>query len=240
MAYLKRDQHTKDLFAFAEDNRPSLVYMATNTVNGKRYIGITRNTLPHRRKQHCVSARCATANFCKAFYAAIRKYGEDAFEWSVLANCDSFQAAATEEIRLIALLTPEYNMSPGGDGVAGIGQRASAATRKRLRESHLGKPGFWTGKKRSPESIAKRTATRALNPVRPWLGKRRDSATMEKIAVQLRKWVICLDDGKTYHGLRAAAAAYGIPNHKEIARVCVGRAKSIYGHRFAYTNGGTQ
>ena len=33
MAYLKRDQHIKDLFAYAEDNRASIVYMATNTIN---------------------------------------------------------------------------------------------------------------------------------------------------------------------------------------------------------------
>ena len=91
-----------------------------------------------------------------------------------------------------------------------------------------------TGKKRSPESIAKRTATRALNPVRPWLGKKRSPETMEKIGLKLRKWIMCVDDGKVYHGLKDAAAAYGIPRHREIAHVCRGKNKTILGLRFQY------
>ena len=33
-----------DLFAYAHDNRPSIVYLVTNILNGKRYIGMTRQT----------------------------------------------------------------------------------------------------------------------------------------------------------------------------------------------------
>ena len=51
MASKKQCKKTRDLFAYADDNRPSIVYMATNSVNGKRYIGITRQDLRKRKIQ---------------------------------------------------------------------------------------------------------------------------------------------------------------------------------------------
>lgn len=229
MAYLKRDQHIKDLFAYAEDNRASIVYMATNSTNGKRYIGLTRLALHKRIGMHKSYAKSGSPSH---FHRAVRKYGMDAFDFVVISNCASYVEACSEEQRLIALYMPEYNMSKGGDGP--IGLRHTSESRMKMSLAKKGRPGPWTGKKHSPESIAKRTATRALNPVRPWLGKKRPPDTLEKIALKRRKWVICLDDGKRYHGLQAAATAYGIPRCGEISHVCSGRNKSIYGHRFKY------
>jgi len=232
------NKQTNDLFAYADDNlTPTVVYIATNKLNGKRYIGITRQELKKRQTHHFyVASRLGTDSKleCVHFHRAIKLHGRDAFEWTIVATCSTFKEAAKEEIRLISLLKPEYNISGGGDGVAGVGYRPSKATLKKMSVAKIGRPGPWTGKKRSPESIAKRTATRALNPVRPWLGKKRDPATIEKIALTKRKWVVCVDDGKRYHGLRAAAEAYGIPDYRDIASVCNGRNKTIYGHRFRY------
>lgn len=227
----RRDEKTKDLFAYAEDNRPSIVYMATNTVNGKRYIGITRLTLERRRQSHKGYANAGSTSY---FHRALRKYSIEAFVFETIRQCPSYKAACAEEQRLISEHVPEYNMSAGGDGP--IGYRHSPESRAKMSASAKLRPAPWTGKKRSPESIAKRTATRALNPVRPWLGKKRDPETMKKIGLKLRKWVMCIDDGKVYHGLQAAADAYGIPRYRDVADVCSGKHKSAKGKRFKYVD----
>ena len=54
------------------------------------------------------------------FHAAIRKYGESAFQWVELLKCESLKAAMDKEIELIAELKPEYNITRGGQGIVGV------------------------------------------------------------------------------------------------------------------------
>lgn len=90
-----------------------IVYIATNTVNRKRYVGATRKGIDGRRDQHFKDARRKTRD-CPRFYDAIRKYGQDAFEWATLATLSTSEEMYQEEERLIALLKPEYNIASGG------------------------------------------------------------------------------------------------------------------------------
>lgn len=90
-----------------------IVYTATNRINGKRYIGATRLGVAARRIQHFKDAQRKTRD-CPRFYDAIRKYGQDGFEWTVLATLATSEAMYKEEERLIALLKPEYNIASGG------------------------------------------------------------------------------------------------------------------------------
>lgn len=87
--------------------------MATNIVNGKRYIGATRKGLEGRSNRHFKDARRKTRD-CPRFYDAIRKYGRDAFEWTTLSVLSSVEEMYQEEERLIALMKPEYNIASGG------------------------------------------------------------------------------------------------------------------------------
>ena len=96
-----------------------IVYTAVNTVNDHRYIGVTSCGLPLRRRKHFQDAR-AKRRGCRVFNAAIRKYGESAFEWSILANEATFDLALKREIELIAKMRPEYNMTRGGQGMVGL------------------------------------------------------------------------------------------------------------------------
>lgn len=95
----------------------SLVYMATNAINGKRYVGVTNNTLEKRRRGHLQKSR----NYGKEknnsrFHSAIRKYGWENFDWEILAEFSSYEDALHGEIKFISLLKPEYNVLPGGIG----------------------------------------------------------------------------------------------------------------------------
>lgn len=92
------------------------LYMVTNTVNGKRYIGITRRRFEIRKNQHINLARQGSKG-CPRLYDAIRKYGESAFEWKVMARGLSEKNAYIAEMALIKkirLSSEEYNVSKGG------------------------------------------------------------------------------------------------------------------------------
>lgn len=61
-----------------------IIYGARCRCNGKWYIGQTTVGLENRRRQHLKAARNNYGH--GAFYSAIRKYGEDSFEWVVLES----------------------------------------------------------------------------------------------------------------------------------------------------------
>jgi hypothetical protein len=62
-----------------------VVYKVTNSKNGKVYIGKTNKTIDVRRKQHERDARKPKY----IFHRAIRKYGQDSFDWQILHNSDN-------------------------------------------------------------------------------------------------------------------------------------------------------
>lgn len=95
-----------------------IVYLATNTITGKRYIGATKQGLQTRRRKHLWDAR--NRAYCRVFHAAIRKYGDDAFRWEVLAECPDVGTMIAEEILMIAEMKPEYNIAAGGRGIIGV------------------------------------------------------------------------------------------------------------------------
>ncbi len=90
-----------------------LAYRATNRINKKRYIGITGKGLSARKRRHLYRASINDKG-CPRFYDAIRKYGKNAFDWEILSDNLTREEAEREEIRLIELHKPEYNVTPGG------------------------------------------------------------------------------------------------------------------------------
>lgn len=92
-----------------------IIYMATNTVNGKQYIGQTKMTLDARRRVH--QARGNTS----PFGLAIKKYGKSSFRWDVLhtgiLDPDELDRLEYEEIRKRKTIAPHgYNIREGGNG----------------------------------------------------------------------------------------------------------------------------
>jgi len=65
--------------------RTGIIYIATNTINNKVYIGQTIQGLQKRKSQHIKNAVSKCDNMY--FHKAIRKYGKDNFKWEVLVDC---------------------------------------------------------------------------------------------------------------------------------------------------------
>lgn len=94
------------------------IYIITNLINGKRYVGMTSKTLEVRFAGHKADAR---RNKPWILHKAIRKYGEDKFEIKLLeeTTASDLDELGTIETAWIEKLKPEYNMSLGGEGNRG-------------------------------------------------------------------------------------------------------------------------
>lgn len=96
-----------------------IVYKITNKKNGKNYIGKTEYSLEHRWNRHLSSARNGSKF---RFHSAIRKYGEDCWDLSVietyLTEDENFiNEKETHFIKLFESDTKKgYNATSGGTG----------------------------------------------------------------------------------------------------------------------------
>lgn len=87
------------------------VYMYTNIINNKKYVGITNRTLKERLK----------VGYSGRFKNAINKYGIENFKTEIVAEFETREEAENLEIELIRDLNLTndkfgYNIALGGDG----------------------------------------------------------------------------------------------------------------------------
>ena len=61
------------------------IYKISNTVNSKKYIGLTTNSIEHRFKQHKYKSKTSDC----LLYMAMRKYGVDKFYIEQIEECDN-------------------------------------------------------------------------------------------------------------------------------------------------------
>lgn len=83
------------------------VYLITNLLNGKRYVG-SSNDVRGRVSQH-FGRQCADRYADRNdFYGDICRFGRDAFDWELLEECDEEEKIACEQ-KWFDKLSPEYN-----------------------------------------------------------------------------------------------------------------------------------
>ena len=143
----------------------TIVYLITNTATGKRYVGVTRRGLKRRWSEHLHAARTGVNT---ALYSAIRKYSEAAFVIEQLASVANKDDVAAVERALIEQQKTKapfgYNLTDGGDGVAGLPDEIVKRTAEKNR-----------GRKHSPEALVKIKAAGRL--------RKQSDATKSKIRV---------------------------------------------------------
>jgi len=112
------------------------VYLVTNKINGKRYVGQTVNTLEIRWGQH--ESHSLNIKRAEPFMCALRKYGTENFEIKSLARCETMQELNHREeyyIELLGTMAPVgYNVQPGGNN-----KRMHPDTKKKISLAKIGK-----------------------------------------------------------------------------------------------------
>lgn len=117
-------------------NHKYCVYLHTNQLNGKKYVGITC-----RKPEYRWNSGKGYSNQPK-FYNAIKKYGWDSFTHTIIAKGLPEECAKTyEKIYIVLFDTIEngYNNTAGGDGATG--RIVSEETRQKLSKALKGRDG---------------------------------------------------------------------------------------------------
>lgn len=96
----------------------SYIYVITNDVNGKQYVGKTNKSISKRFKEHISDSRKERCEK-RPLYSAMNKYGVEHFHVEQLEKCSVEDAAKREEYWIFKLNTYDcngYNATKGGDG----------------------------------------------------------------------------------------------------------------------------
>lgn len=200
------------------------VYMHTNTVNGKKYIGITsqnplrrwRNGEGYRENEH--------------FFRAIRKYGWDNFTHEIIKSDISKEDACALEKALIREYKSNfeeygYNKSEGGEN-PNQGVKASEETRAKMSKAHKGR--IVSAETRERLSKAKKGKSNGHE------GQRGAECPKAGLLMQ-----ISLEDGEVvaiYHGFCEMARETGFAM-SPVKRATHGKQHKSYGYKWEYIKG---
>ena len=180
------------------------IYCATSKTSGKKYVGQSIHTIEERFRGHVHSAMRQVSEF--PFHRAVRLYGPDDFEVTLLEECDSIDSlnfAETKWIAELGTLAPHgYNCTTGGEGFV-----MSEETKQRIRESRVGmklsdahrqhisdatsgeKNSFWN-RHHTSETIEKIVATcreQSAGEKNPFYGKKHTDESRIKISEAARR-----------------------------------------------------
>lgn len=105
-----------------EEMNKNVIYRALFP-NGKSYIGKTKNFKERKQHHYYASHNPKSANYNIVFYLAIRKYGWENIEWSIIDSAKNYEDLNEKEIYWINYYktyvnfenSNGYNMTLGGD-----------------------------------------------------------------------------------------------------------------------------
>lgn len=175
-----KDADKDKLDIFNHIKGKSGIYMWTNKLNSKKYVGssvdLKRRLLEYYNVNRLLNENSMPIN------VALLKYGYHNFSLTILEICD-IENLMSREKHFFEIYSPEYNIlkTPGSPS-RGSGWKHSEATVENMRAAAL---------KRSPETLAKMSASQSM-----------------KIQVEVTD--IETNTSTTYHAIKAAARALGI------------------------------
>lgn len=226
-----------------------VIYLATNKIDGKRYVGQTIRSLEDRWKDHC---RVKDNNY---FHRAIRKYGPENFSLEILDTAESEDELDRKEMFWIEKLDTKfpngYNLRDGGN-VSGRGRLGVYNTKSRLiyqfsLDGGLVNGYYGIGDAERRTGIRSSAIHRSLQHGNMLAGgclwMYAEDFTPAVIAERIdsyaaKKWraVVCVDSGETFRNMVEAAKKYNtFPN--SICACCNGKLKTTAGKHWEYYKG---
>lgn len=230
------------------------IYLTTNTINGKKYIG--------KRKLKNTEKDCTYLGSGKALRNAIKKYGRDNFSREILCECFSEEELNVKEKLLIekynAVNSDDfYNMIQGGKGnsVSGIKYISKGAKHKKVPPHELEEYLLDGWELKGPQQTAETKLKRAdANR-----GKKRSKEVSEKISNALMGKtlsekhklklseshkgkitsnaikIVCIETGELFNSIRNAASKYGAPGSaSNICNCLKGKIDTAFGLHWKY------
>lgn len=122
-----------------------VIYVATNSVNGNQYVGLTRKGVAARWAQHVRNANRPKTHL----HRAIARYGAAAFTVNEYASALDESVLAELEKLVILQIAPAYNQTNGGEVT--FGRKYNDEAKERIRFANLGKKRTQEQKQRMSE-----------------------------------------------------------------------------------------
>lgn len=241
-----------------------LIYMHTNLINDKKYIGLTKNNPIYRWNYGKGYKNCTL------FYKAIQKYGWKNFKHEILFCNLTKEEAEMFEIELIKYYKSNnpnfgYNISSGGEcgrfgchltqehkekiSKANKGKTISPEHKKKISQANSGR--HLSKKQKSNLSIKNKGCNN------PMFGKTLTQEHRNKISQALRgkksginngmfgkcgilnvnsKKVICIETNQIFNSMSEAERELNL-HQGHVSRICKGLLKSTKGYSFKYYRG---
>ena len=195
------------------------VYMITNKVNGKRYVG-SSTCIGSRLSAHFGHQTRNPNN--KPLHMELNKYGKESFEYCVLEECDKSVKLDREQY-WVDTLNPEYNLTYPKT-------RGFICDERRKRSKHSQKELSLYSRNKilyNTEEYKQLSRDRVRDRMKPviLLDKETEEELMEFESLSATaKW---LDENTTFKHISKAG---------EVKLVCDGKRKSSYGFKYKYKN----
>jgi len=226
-----------------------VAYLITNTVNGKKYVGVTKRP-PNKRWQ--AHRRAIAVDATRPLYRAMHKHGIASFAFEVIASALTPSSLCELERILVAQhgsfwqLGRGYNLTLGGDGQ--LGREHTAQTRAKMSATRTGKAFSQAhraamaagkiGKKSSAQTRARISEAKAGRPMSPNTraalaqantGRRKTTEEIEKLrkSKEFQRRPILTPAGR-FESVMAAACAHEISECGASYRA----ARGIFGWKF--------
>lgn len=166
----------------ADGGAMGTIYKITNTLNGKAYVGKTRQSFKRRITEH----KRDSSKGRPGIDAAIAKYGWANFTAEIIEVCpvEMLNEREIYWIKKLGTKVPNgYNITDGGDG--GRGHSPSAETRAKLSKALKGRPAHNKGVKPSAETCAKISKHHKEAGIKPpdHTGKKRSPETLARMSI---------------------------------------------------------
>lgn len=210
-----------------------IIYLFTNKINGKKYVGQTVRPFEDRFSEH----RRKDSLLSRAF----KKYGIENFDHEIIDTASDVNELNEKEIfwtkQLNSKFPNGYNLCDGGDNTKGYrhseeAKQKMSTTKKRL-GSMKGEKNHFHGKKHSEETKAH---LRSL-----WTSGKRTITPEWRAKIEANRYTVKvrnIDTGEVFNSIKEAADKYNI-NRTHITRVCRGRRKRTGGYRWEYLDNKT-
>ena len=200
-------------------NDKFIVYVHTNKVNNKKYVGITSKKPEVRWGKEGNGYKKQ-----KRFFNAIQKYGWDNFDHEILFEGLSLKEALKKEFEISKIFNSTLN-EYGYNNAVGRGGNfyLSEETRKKYSEASSGVNNSMYGKKHGKETLLKLSENAHV------MTGKENPASRAIRGTNLKTGEII-----EFESASQAAKYFGLHNNSHFIECCKGKRKSCAGHTWVY------
>ena len=205
----------------------AFIYVITNDINGKQYVGKTERTIEARFKEHCKD-KDRRGLEKRPLYRAMNKYGVEHFHIEALEETTESEERESYWIARLNTFENGYNATKGGDGKHYLDYDLIANTYLELQNI-----AAVCSKLQVDKATVRKVLIQYNIPI-----KSSQEITREKTSKPVAQYDLNGNLIVTYNSIADAArdGLGDLATHRHIGEVCHNKRKTAYGYRWQFIN----